>query len=97
MKQMTLWEVENDTKNENHNSDPAQIGSTDLEKMTPCVFCGVKPIIRHRIVEYHGYDYAKCPICGWGCGTHYDIAEHWNKYNTMEWRLNEKNGKGKRD
>lgn len=94
MKQMTLFEVMNDTETQKNNSDPAPIGITEVEKMTPCVFCNVLPIVRHRIVEHHGYTLAKCPVCGWSCGTPYEIADQWNKLNTLDWRLREKNGKG---
>ena len=94
MKQMTLFEVMNDTKPQEHNSDPVDEGITELQKMTPCVFCNVIPIVRHRIVEHHGYNVAKCPVCGWQCGTPYDITEHWNKLNTLNFRLSEKSGKG---
>lgn len=94
MKQMTLFEVMNDTKTQKNNSDPAPIGITEVEKMTPCVFCNVLPLVRHRIVEHHGYNFAKCPVCGWSCGTPYNIVEQWNKLNTLDFRLREKNGKG---
>lgn len=94
MKQMTLFEVMNDTEPKKNNSDPAPIGVTEVEKMTPCVFCHVLPLVRHKIVEHHGYTVAKCPVCGWQCGTPYDITEHWNKLNTLNFRLSEKSGKG---
>lgn len=94
MKQMTLFEVMNDTEKQKNNSDPAPIGVKEVEKMTPCVMCNVLPLVRHRIVEHHGYKFAKCPVCGWSCGTHYNIVEHWNKLNTLDWRLREKNRKG---
>lgn len=88
MKQMTLWEVENDTKNEKHNQDPAQIGSAKLEKMTPCIICGVMPKVwKHTLPTHNIYTNAKCPVCGWHVSTPYDITEHWNKLNTESFRL----------
>lgn len=97
MRQMTLFDVEIDTKNQKKQSDRQLIGEPKQAKMTPCVFCGVLPKVWKHETPTHGiYTNARCPECGWGCSTPYgNIEEHWNGLNTLEWRLKEKNGKGK--
>lgn len=97
MRQMTLFDVEIDTKNQIKQSDRQLIGEPKQAKMTPCVFCAVIPKVWKHETPTHGiYTNARCPECGWGCSTPYgNIEEHWNGLNTLEWRLKEKNGKGK--
>lgn len=80
MKQMTLWDVESDTKYKKNNSDLTPIGEDLNEEMKPCVFCGVMPRVwKHKLPTHSTYTNAKCPVCGYHCATPYDIADHWNK------------------
>lgn len=53
----------------------------DPEKVAPCCLCGVMPVFRERTVEGKEYRLAKCPECGYQCGTHYPIIPHWNTCN----------------
>lgn len=91
MKQMTLWDVDYDTITHKNNLDPPQISEADNRKMKPCSICGVLPEIRNGRTA--GYMLARCPRCGYQCGTLYDIGEHWNRlqeYRMKEWRKNDR-------
>lgn len=57
------------------------LSTEEPEQIAPCCLCGVMPVFRERMVERAKYYLAKCPECGYQCGTHYDIIPHWNGLN----------------